>query len=73
MATGSQTERNGPQGAPDIEAEDVRQGQTTGHIRWVLRISLALAVLGLAVAGTWFAVQSPASYAPHPTASTQPH
>ena len=29
----------------DLNAQDARQGAETGTVRWVLRISLALAVL----------------------------
>jgi hypothetical protein len=33
----------------DIRAQDARQGAETGTVRWVLRISLALAVLAGAI------------------------
>jgi len=33
----------------DISAQDARQGVETGTVRWVLRISLALAVLAGAI------------------------
>jgi hypothetical protein len=33
----------------DISAQDARQGAETGTVRWVLRISLALAVLAGAI------------------------
>lgn len=33
---------------PDLSEEEASQGQKTGHIRWVLRISFALACLALA-------------------------
>ncbi len=28
-----------------VPTEDARQGETSGHVRWVLRVSLALAVI----------------------------
>ncbi|MEJ0027460.1 MAG: hypothetical protein WDN01_15655 [Rhizomicrobium sp.] len=28
-----------------VSTEDARQGETSGHVRWVLRVSLALAVV----------------------------
>jgi len=28
-----------------VPTDDARQGETSGHVRWVLRISLGLAVL----------------------------
>ena len=30
--------------------DDARQGMETGHMRWVLRISVALAIVAMAVA-----------------------
>ncbi|MES2255786.1 MAG: hypothetical protein V4559_12200 [Pseudomonadota bacterium] len=39
----------------DISAQDARQGVETGTVRWVLRISLALAVLaGLIIYFSFF-------------------
>jgi hypothetical protein len=39
----------------DISTQDARQGVETGTVRWVLRISLALAVLaGLIIYFTFF-------------------
>jgi hypothetical protein len=35
-------------------AQDARQGVTTGHMRWVLRIGVALAIL--AIAGAYVGV-----------------
>lgn len=31
-------------------ATQARQGRTTGHVRWILRISMVLAVIGMVVA-----------------------
>jgi len=39
-----------PMPARPIETEQVRQGATTGHMRWVLLISLVLVVTGLILA-----------------------
>jgi len=42
-------------GHKDLSAQDVRQGAETGTVRWVLRISLALAVLaGLVIYFSFF-------------------
>jgi len=73
MATGSQNDRWTRRGATDIGAERARQGQTTGRVRWVLRISVALAVAALAAVGGWYALHSPASRAPVATAASGPH
>jgi hypothetical protein len=42
----------------DIGEGDASQGQQTGHIRWVLRISVVLAILALAAAWVWSAQTS---------------
>lgn len=35
-----------------VPTEQARQGETSGHVRWVLRVSLTLAILAGAV--LWF-------------------
>lgn len=42
------------QTAPVKSAEDARQGQTTGRLRWILGVSVALAVVAMAVASQIF-------------------
>jgi len=42
-------------GHKDLSAQDARQGAETGTVRWVLRVSLALAVLaGLVIYFSFF-------------------
>ena len=41
-------ERSSPAPAPQENAQDVRAGETRGRMRYVLGISLALAVIALA-------------------------
>lgn len=44
-------------GRKDLSAQDARQGAETGTVRWVLYISLALAVLaGLVVYFSFFSL-----------------
>ena len=45
-ATHSRTpaERDPPGAGPQLAPEAARQGRTTGHIRWVLAISVVLTV-----------------------------
>jgi ferric-dicitrate binding protein FerR (iron transport regulator) len=43
------TERAAATGGPPVlSATDARQGQTTGHVRWILGVSLALAIAAMA-------------------------
>ena len=44
------TERAASTGGPPIlSTDDARQGQTTGRVRWVLGVSLALAIAAMIV------------------------
>lgn len=58
------------QPSSDIGVKDARQAVTTGHVRWILRISLVLATVALAAVGGWYALRSPASHAPATAEST---
>jgi len=37
----------------ELSAREARQGAQLGHMRWVLRISLALVVIGFVLAWIW--------------------
>ena len=54
----------------DIGQREARQAVTTGHVRWILRISLALTIVALAVVGSWYATRSPRPYPPRPAAGS---
>jgi hypothetical protein len=57
MATVTPTEHPSPLDAPhgtEITPQEARQGFMTGHMRWVLGISVVLAVLVILVAWTAF-------------------
>jgi hypothetical protein len=56
---------------PSTETESVRQGETTGHVRWMLRVSVVLAVVALAGVGTWYATHSHVTDNPAPQGSSQ--
>jgi hypothetical protein len=43
--------------APDMPAQDARQGKKLGTVRWVLGISVALAVIALLI--VYFIVPAP--------------
>lgn len=48
------TERAAATGGPPVlSTDDARQGHTTGRVRWILVVSLVLAILAMAVA--WLA------------------
>lgn len=36
-------------------ATEARQGRETGHVRWILRISMVLVILGLVLVAWWTA------------------
>ena len=45
------TERAAATGGPPVlSTDDARQGQTTGRVRWILGVSLALAIGAMIVA-----------------------
>ena len=44
------TDRHAPMPERPLDTTAARQGQTLGHVRWVLMISLALAVIAMVVA-----------------------
>lgn len=44
------TDRHAPMPERPMDATSARQGQTLGHIRWVLLISLVLAVVAMVAA-----------------------
>lgn len=44
------TDRHAPMPERPMDATSARQGQTLGHVRWVLLISLVLAVVAMVVA-----------------------
>jgi len=58
-------------GHPDLTAEEARQGATTGHMRWVLFVSLVLGVLALAGAIIWFSGGSPNPHVTSPSAAAR--
>jgi len=58
---------------PSTETESIRQGETTGHVRWMLRISVVLAVVVLGGVGAWFATHSHVTDNPAPAATSQAH
>ncbi|MBO1073894.1 hypothetical protein [Roseomonas marmotae] len=47
------TDRHAPMPERPISATDARQGKTLGHVRWVLIISLALAVVAMILVAVW--------------------
>jgi hypothetical protein len=49
MATAPNPDLNPGGDAETIDATDASQGQKTGHVRWMLIIGSALAVIGVAV------------------------
>jgi hypothetical protein len=52
ITTNSQNDR--PSLSPEVIGEqDARQGMKTGHIRWVLAISVVLAIIALLAAWAW--------------------
>ena len=55
MAQNQNPDLNTAGDGEDLSVTDARQGQTTGHMRWVLRIGTVLAVVALAV--VWIAVR----------------
>jgi len=60
-----------PEGHPDLPAGEARAGVTTGHVRWILTISLALATLALIAAGLWFSARSPNPQVTPPSAAAR--
>lgn len=45
------TERAAATGGPPVLSTDnARQGQTTGRVRWILGVSIALAIAAMAIA-----------------------
>jgi hypothetical protein len=38
-----------------LSKTEARQGETTGHVRWILGASISLAVIGLAAVGIYLA------------------
>jgi hypothetical protein len=56
--TPSETPTNDAGDGAQLGSTGARQGYETGHMRWILRISVALTVVALAAAGTWFATSS---------------
>jgi hypothetical protein len=63
MADIPQAEHDAAGDGVEKNVEDARQGVTTGHMRWVLRISVALAILaiGAAYVGVSLSRRAPAT------------
>ena len=46
-------DKQGDEERVEVTTPRARQGVTTGHMRWVLRLGLVLAVIGLFAAWLW--------------------
>ena len=55
------SERRLHKSGPAITTEDARQGETSGHMRWVLGISISLAALAMGAFFVFYAIPQ----APH--------
>jgi hypothetical protein len=64
--------RSNPEGHVDIGAEDVRQGQTTGHMRWVLVISTFTAAVLFVALWLWYPRPAMKASPPQSAAASAP-
>ncbi|MGH6955452.1 MAG: hypothetical protein ACREEW_02160 [Caulobacteraceae bacterium] len=63
----------GSGGAPQATPVQARQGVTTGRVRWILAISLALIAVALFALWLWFVTARPSPpVRPHPATPVSP-